>query len=338
MKLINGIRKKRTMTAFLALIICANPFLCAGWTNWFSKPVVIMDPTERVIYQSADAKDIINDFQKDKNKAEEKYDNNRNVIYGVVSSKNITNKIIYISGSKDDKDSIACETMNDDNSETIKNLSVGDRVKVFGNIFSDFLGSGVNVYIDSIVKIEKNAPTPADTIYSFKNGSFEDRTRMKKRKIEGSDFSFYIPHEMEAVEHDIAREGLGTLNGYQYRLNELDKKANAEQLFVCYFDKETMVGPNDRKDNKAIEEAMIRDIWKKDDIEKFPLTTRKAYYGKEYTYYQDTFEKDLGIDVYQTELAFTEEENGIILFLYIYKDKPLNINDVMLTMRFAGEK
>ena len=96
-----------------------------------------------------------------------------------------------------------------------------------------------------------------------------------------------------------------------------------------------MVGPNDKRNDRLIEEAVIKDILKKDDIDRFPLTTRDAYYGPDYVYYQDTYEKASGVDIYQAEFVFQEEENGIILFLYVYKDKPYNIDNVMQTLRFV---
>ena len=111
------------------------------------------------------------------------------------------------------------------------------------------------------------------------------------------------------------------------------KKAYSESFFVCYFDKK-YVNQNDRDKNKLIEEAIIRDIFKQDNVKnKFPYKKVKTYYGKNYICYSDTFTK--GSDKYEAELIFQEEKDGIVIYLYInYPGEADHIDDIMFTMRF----
>ncbi|MBR5376891.1 MAG: hypothetical protein IK139_06380 [Lachnospiraceae bacterium] len=325
-------KKLKSLTA--ALLLLAGLILSGA--GIFAKPAVIMDPAAHPVYQPVDARAVVSSFNKDRQAALEKYNKNYYVFYGVINKKNDDKDEFLIGRPADSDVTITCKTSSAEVSRTAKECSIGEKVKVYGKFEVDFITGRLCVNTDRIeVMTGKEEPVPDENVYILKSGRQIKRSDMKLRKIGDTGFSYYIPREMEAIEHDIAAEGIGAIDGYQYCFNERDNRAYAEQLFVCYFDKNTLVELNDRSSNRLIEEAIIRDIWKKDSINRFPLTRIKTGYGPEYIYYRDTYEKDLGIDIYQTEMIFEEKGDGIILYLYIYKDKPYSIDDVMLTLRFA---
>ncbi len=315
---------KRNRLVALALLIVNTGLALCGW-DWFNSPSVVMDTDARVIYQNIDAQVVIGDFATDDDLAKEKYDGNCYVFHGVISEKSRNNKEITLG------EPLTCSTSDKDIIKDIGRLPVGSKVMVYGKLSVGFFG-GPDVDIDKIdLEDEKHN---SDKFYSTVSGKNIDKTTLKKRTFENTKATFLIPSKWSKVEHDLVGEKLGSMPGYQYRLNELSpKKPYAESLFVCFFDHASMVDINDLDRTDDIEEAIIRDILGKDRLKKYPLTTKKSYYGTQYKYYRDTYSK-ADIDKYQAEFVFQECSDGMIVYLYIYQE-PNNIDDVMLALRFA---
>ena len=313
------------------ILICALPFLCG--IGPFGAGKVTLDTEEHIVYQNIDANTMADEFSQNRSSAKDKYDDEFYLLYGKVISIKDNSKEIVIAQSG--KVIITCETSDKPIIEEIKSLCLksGDGVRVYGKVDADFIGYGVDIDIDKVEK--SNSSGISNTVYSTKDkGISYDFNSLSKKTIPNSSISFYIPPEWENVEHNIKTEELGSLDGYQYRLNYLEpKKAYSESFFVCYFDKK-YVNQNDRDKNKLIEEAIIRDIFKQDNVKnKFPYKKVKTYYGKNYIYYSDTFTK--GSDKYEAELIFQEEKDGIVIYLYInYPGEADHIDDIMFTMRF----
>lgn len=313
------------------ILICLLPFLCG--IGLFSGDKVTLDTETHIVYQNIDANTMADEFSQNRSSAKDKYDDKYFLLYGKVVSIEDNYKEIVIAQSG--KVNITCETSDKPIIEEIKSqgLKSGDGVRVYGKVDADFIGYGVDIDID---KVEKSIPSKtSNMVYSTKDkGLSYNFNSLLKKTIPNSSISFYIPPEWESVEHNIKAEELGSLEGYQYRLNYLEpKKAYSESLFVCYFDKK-YVKQNDRDRNKLIEEAIIRDIFKQEKVKnKFPYKKVETYYGKNYIYYSDTFTK--GTDKYEAELIFQEENDGIVIYLYInYPGEADHIDDIMFTMRF----
>ena len=319
---INHIKK----AVFVCLImVCMSAILCGA------KTAVELDTQSHVVYESIGTDKIFKDFSNDDKAAKSTYDDNYYLLYGKVLSKSKNSKEITV-GAIDGKSSnkITCKFSNKDDIKFVSSLSVGTSVRVYGKLTVGLKNALILKEIKGISKV--NSGNVSDGSFSVLGGRSIKKSSMKKTVIEGTNIIFSVPSEWQKVEHDIKKEKLGSMSGYQYRLNEIENKdVYAESLFVCYFDKATGVDKNDRGDNKLIEEAILRDILGKDNLKKFPLKTENTYYGAKYKYYRDSFKKDTG-EKYQVETVFQEKGDGIIVFFYVYKE-PKHVGDIMTVMR-----
>ena len=321
------VRLKKTAILF-AFVICFNAMLCGA------KPAVEMDTETRIVYQCIGADTIFKDFASDEKTAKNKYDDGYYQLFGKVLTKSKNNKEITL-GAMNGKATreITCKFSDKDDISFVSSISTGNIVRMYGKLSVGIRG-GISFKANGLSKADSTLAT--DDAYSVWGGKIIKKSSMKKRTIEGSKVNIYIPSEWQAVEHNILNEKLGSINGYQYRLNEIgNKDAFAESFFVCYFDKNTGVDKNDKGDNKLIEEAILRDVLGQNDLKKkFPLRSVTTYYGPKYKYYRDSFKKETG-EKYQVEAIFQEEGDGIIVYFYVYKDSK-NINDIMVVLRLLS--
>ena len=331
--------KKRLLNFILVVALCMSEVILCG--GLFDPSSVALDTKKNIIYQSANADDIIGAFKNDKDTAKKDYDNNYYMIFGSVSSKKDNNKELTVGKAEGKVKSITCKTSDKALIKIIETIGTDDAVYVYGKLSVGMSGNSLSIKIDGIGKTDKKSTS--DSVYSLLDGNTINRDTMKKRKIDGTDITFLIPSSWERVEHDLKKEGLGTKPGYQYRLNEISKQAMAESLFICYFDKNSLlVDENDFNENNAIEEAIIRDILDKGDksLDKYPCRTDKTYYRKTYKYYKDKYVKHPSEDSYRAEFVFNETEEGILLYLYIYSADNMdkhNTDDIMFVLKFLGE-
>ncbi len=259
-------------------------------------------------------------------------------VSGIMKTKNDSNRKFSLISDPSSKKAITC-TASD--AEVINGISLygpGDHVTVYGKLTLDIFS---NISI-KVCRIEtENSAASDSSFYSPINGLAVNVNTMDTKTLGNGKFVYRIPQAWKSVEHDIPSEDLGVMEGYQYRLNELKKSEYAESFFVCYFDIDKFVAIKDKGNNlKLIEEAILRDILRKDNndrLEKFPSKSVTTYYGAPYRYYQDTYEKMTG-DKYQAEFIFQEAgEDGIVVYLYIYNTQKVREPDenIMLTMRLA---
>lgn len=330
MRRIEGFLTKRAYLWISLIIICVGMVLC-GFDFFNNK--VIMDTEERRIYQVSDPGALGDAFEKNK----DRYNGSCFLLYGNVVNKKSSYKEFDLETDGGGK-GITCSITDKQQTENIRNLKEGDRVKVYGKVSYGLTGR-LNVKIDKV----ENAGDEAVSYDTYtliggqpvrKSGMAEKRfySKNKDRSLEAR---FYIPSEWKAVEHDVVEEKLGSMEGYQYCLNNLGKReAYAESLFISYYDKSD-VDINDRDKDKLIEEAIIRDIlYPKDEnkvITGFPLKSIKTYYGAKYKYYRSSYKTATG-EKYSVEMIFQETENGFAVVTYVYKHEN-HIDDVMLVLR-----
>ena len=323
------------------LMLIALMFLC-GFDFWEKK--VAMDTEAIIVYQTAEAGDILEAFAKDKDKAKERYNDRYFAVYGVIlSKKDNSREFILGTGNKTDKNGIVCQTADKELIETVKGLKVNDTVKVYGRLSAGIVSNEPGMKITGVEK--GRAENVSDETYTVYGGRTIKKSSMKKRELNGGLINYYIPAKWEAVEHNIREEGLGTIEGYQYCLNAIgNKSAYAESFFVCYFDK-SRVDKNDQNDDALIEEAIIRDIMHSSTIKRFPLKKSRTYYGASYKYYRDQYKPELG-QKYFVEMIFQETGKGMIVYVYIYRDENSSdrnknadntLNDIMVTLRLTED-
>ena len=131
---------------------------------------------------------------------------------------------------------------------------------------------------------------------------------------------------------NIVLSGLGTMEGYQYCLNEIDSQSvQPESLFVCYFENDKhLLRTSDKSETDLIERAIVKNILKKDPGAS--LTKKQTYYGTGYHYFQDAYRTALGQN-YHAEFVFQPDgTRGMVVYLYVYREKA-HLDQVMLTMR-----
>ena len=312
--------------AFVKRILCIFLLAVTFIVNCglaFNTPVVDMDPDENPSYEYIDLSEL--SVAAGSDRAADKYRNKYYWSYGIVRALNLGGKTVSISSPEDE--SAKVDFKNDGRNSG--GLSVNDEVRLFFRINKNMLGK-VSLDIDRIER--SGIKTVTGTVYSTANGRTLRISEENKRVISDGKVSFNIPDGWKNVEVDIRENELGSIEGYQYKLNKLGKgEAYSECLFVTYFDKTKMVDVNDRNDNKGIEKAIVKDILKKDVSGKFPLREITSAYGPKYKYYRSNFKRSTG-ETYLTEFVFQEHGDGIVVVLYLYRDKK-HLDDIMNVLR-----
>ena len=326
-------RKKTYKILSFALLTAVVVTLCGAA---FLSVKVALDTETHVVYQHVDARTIIDAAEKTAGKSGVIRKGRYYAVSGIIDTKNKNNKKLTLKAFSTTAKVISCSASDEEAANAISALNTGDKVTVYGKLDIDLLKK-ISLEIDHIEKTDIEAVN--DSIYSMRTKLAMDIRDMPERELADGKVSYRIPKDWEAVEHDIVDEELGAMEGYQYKLNEIGRKSEyAESFFVCYFDTDSFVAENDRGNKKLIEEAILKDILKTDELKKFPARNVTTYYGAKYKYYQDTYRKLSG-DKYQAEFVFQElDDGGILVYLYIYNTqhtKESARDEIMLTMRLA---
>nr|MCR4745179.1 hypothetical protein [Lachnospiraceae bacterium] len=300
---------------FISIFFILLYFTVSGF--FFDKVTVELDTEKTIVYQNESADVVVKAFEDSSKTAEKNYSNNYLLLYGTVISKSDDNKKFVI-GKKSGKKNINCKTADKALIEEISKINENDSVKVYGRLTLDFFGN-INLDMDKL-ETSGNNQLKSSLLTTIDGKTFDKEKALIRGTGKNNDTIFYIPNDWKAVEHDIKKEGISKIPGYQYKLNELGKKeAYAESFFICCIDKESIVADKDDiNENELIEKAILKDIFKKTDstINKFPAKKVKTYYGSEYKYYKDTFTKELTGDSYRVEVIFQEKDEEILMYIY----------------------
>ena len=323
---------------FLILILSLVILLC-GFI--FNDSEMILDTEKNVVYQNYSIDTVLADFKTDKDLAKSTYNKTRIVLLGKVSeiSKNYKDvTLASINGTQEG--TIKCSSSDKDIIAYVKTLSAGDIVKVYGKFCKSSIGDNWSMDSSKIEKTTTNSVS--STFYSLLNGYTIDRENMHTRTLAKDKITYYIPAEWSNVEYNIADNDLGSIEGWQYRLNEIPQSADIqpESLFVCYFDNKYLKNSSDKNETNLIEKAIIANILKKtpEELDKFPTKkVDKTYYGTKYQYYQDAYKDILG-QGHHVEFVFQQvNTDGIIVYLYVYTDAN-HLDDIMFLMRLLEVK
>lgn len=317
---------------FCLFILLPGILLC-GFI--FTSPETVLDAEKRIVYQNYSIDEVLSAFAAEGDAAKAEYDRARILLLGRVeetAEKNKTVTLVSVSGKQEGK--VKCSFSDEESIALIKTLSKGEFVKVYGKFSVSFMGSQLHMDGSRIEKTAEN--TVSHTVYSSLEGKTVDVERMYARTLAGDKITYYIPAEWEAVEYNIAENDLGSIEGFQYRLNELPGSAAVlpESLFVCYFDYKHLKNSSDKGKTDLIERAIIANILKKnpDALDKFPVKKTDTYYGAKYQYYQDAYKNPLG-QGHHVEFVFQQAgAEGIIVYLYVYSDAN-HVEDIMFLMR-----
>ena len=324
--------KHKWLISFDLLIIAS--FLICGAA--FKSPEVVLDPGKHIVYQGIKADNLIIGYKGNTKSAKEQYEDKYYAVYGKVGDISNNQKEISLIGTViGDNGKIICDTSSEDIKTTVNSYIIGDNVKVYGRIDSSFFTNQVRIKVDKIEKV--NNTNVRSSEYSLINDISVDTEYLIKKELHKGKIKYYVPPEWVKVESNILDTKIGTIDGYQYRLNELSRTVYPESFFVCYFDNGLLASPNDKENTELIEKAIIGNILNQDPVklkEKFPLKKIESYYGAQYTYYQDKYDSDN--DGYHVEFVFQQDgKEGFVVYVYVYKN-PDHIDNVMLTMRLLN--
>lgn len=301
----------------------------------FSSPEIVLDTENNVLYQNYTADEVVLAFANNKANATKKFEDNKVAVLGKVSSLSAGNVGLKL-GTLDNKYQgvIECTSLDFDVLNYFKGLRVGDRVVLYGEVSAGLLSTSPTMKVEALEI--SNQETKSGDIYSLVGGSDIDTSNMNSFSI-GNMVDFRVPATWKAVAHDLEKENLGSIPGYQFRLNEIrgSQTTSTESFFICYFDNDLLKNASDRSKTDQIEEAILRNILKTDSIEDFPLKKVTTYYGAKYQYYQDAYQDKMG-NGYHMEFVFEADgTDGVVVYIYVYKTQS-HLDEIMAVMRFLN--
>ena len=327
------IRKK---IFIVILILCTCAGLCGA--DWFKETKVMIDTEKDHVYKYCTADEIISEFMADHKGAKETYQKEYVLLSGKVTSIGKGGKSIILSGNTEAGLTIAC-SYNKELRKSALELAPGDSIALYGQITVDAFRKDIHLKAQKIIK-PPSAVISKD-VYYLLDGSCFDKEKAKKVTLHSEGVEYYIPLSWNEVEHNIMEEELGTIEGYQYVLNKINGNPDPvpESLFVCYFHNKEQLADhlNDSDKTELIEKAIVENIL--GEVRKFPSKKVKTYYNSVYTYYSGVYRKTIETGAgYHTEFVFqADDDEGIVLILYVYKDAE-HISDVLFLTRFLEIK
>ena len=326
--------KKRFFMVALTLWTCLT--LCGA--GWFGDTKVAIDTEANKVYQYVSASDLIIDFIKDEKAATKEYDKDYVLLTGKVKSVGKDGKNLEVYGKANTQLAVLCTY-----DKALKTMAsaykVGDSIALYGQIKVGTIDKQIHM------KVEKICVAPTDVtsedMYYLLDGTSYNKADAQKVLLDNGRVEYYIPSFWEEIQHNISQENLGSIEGYQYVLNQMagSQDTTPESLFVCYFDNRTQLADylNDSDETELIEKAIVENILGK--VGRFPSKEVKTYYGSEYTYYSGAFKNAFETGAgYHTEFLFQADgDEGVVLVLYVYKDTK-HISDVLFLTRFLEVK
>ncbi len=318
----NGARK-----IILSLVILLSVITLSG--SIIKIPEMTLGVDKNIVYQNESAETFLIRSVSNADNAKKVYHNAYYVFYGTIRAK-LSDKKFYIgSVSTNTKDTLYCVTSDSEVKKAVADLYVGNTVKVYGKMACGLDGK----WTMTVHKMEKSdEDSVSSTAYSVLDGTTLDKVKMISRELNGGKVKFWISEKWEGVEKNLVKDGLGSMEGYQYCLNEIDQQSvQPESFFVCYFSNDKhLLRSGDKKETEGIERAIVKNILKADPGS--ANLQKSTYYGTTYHYYQSAYKSLLGQN-YHAEFVFQPDgTDGFIVYLYIYREKK-HQGECMITMR-----
>lgn len=300
----------------------------------FKNVTVVVDTEKNQVYEYKSADDVLNDFAKDPVAAKNKYNNGYYVISGKIESISDKGDKISLYGSSNKASNIICSCPKQMREEATK-YNVDDGIGVYGKLSVDPIDKEIHIKVDKLIDALSGVKT--GTFYLLEGNSI-NKNSMSTRTLKDGKVSFKIPAEWKGIEHSIIEDGIGTIDGYQYVLNELQDHTDTvpESFFVCYFDNASKLEKTyDKKKTELIEKAIINNISGERKGDSADTKNVNTYYGAEYNYFTGISYTDLlDENGYHVEYIFQKDgEDGLVMYLYVYKE-PKHLSDILFVTRF----
>ena len=315
----------------ISLIICILILVC-GFS--FNNTSVAIDTEKNKVYKYISVDSVLNDFSEDTKAATKVYEDNYYLVSGKVTEISKKGDKITLCGSNGEQ-FMVCNCSDKSVRSDILKYAVGDSVAVYGKLTVDTFDKEQHIQIEKIV----NNPTSVKSseTYFLLNGDRFDASNTVERSLGNGKVKYVVPNDWSQIEVNIAENDLGTIEGYQYVLNKMPGRTNAdpEYVFVTYFDKKLLKDSSDIKKLENVEKIIIENI--EGQIDKFPVKKITTYYDAEYKYYLGRYNDQLDAGKgYRTEYIFQEDkDNGVVVLLYVYRDNHY-LSDVIFVSRFLG--
>ena len=323
--------KFRIKGTIIILILLSTMMLCG-----FKKKPVTLDTETSFLFQNISVEKIASDVEKDSDLAKEKYDGSYYMILGKIIEISKDNKNITVSGASNSaRATVECSASDKAVIAAMKELKVSDTVKVYGKTKVGLINKDVSLEILQITSAE--ITDISETAYSFIDGKSYDTKNMSSRELADGKVKYFIPHNWIDVERNIVKNDLGSMEGYQYTLNEIsgDLAVEPESIFVGYFNsKEKLRDRSQIGETREIRKTIIANILKTggERVKNSEIKKRKSYYGAEYYYYDGAYEDKQGKG-HHVEFVFQEVDNdGMVVYLYVYNEEN-HMDDILSVMR-----
>ena len=319
---IKGKRKQKTA---LLLVLVLLVTLLSGGSGILQD--LILDTGKHIIYQRCNAGDLIKVLNADPERAKTVFQDQYLSILGEMDStlSNMDGFSMKAVGGGDG--AVFCTGKNAANVSFAK----GKKVYVCGKV-QVLTGDNAQIQIeaDAVKETDDTSTSLSEYVFADKD-TVVNKKSFNKRTIGSA--SYYVPDRFLPVEGKIRDLDLGTAEGYQYRLCDMKRSTagNAEMLFVFYVDMYRYVKPQDMEKTWKIEKAIVENIVPNPDIfflEWF-LPSSNNLYGTELHYYETSYH------TYNLEFVFARDgDEGFLCELYMYRQKPEYLDDVLYTLRF----
>ena len=318
--------KMKKILSICMIITCMLSTMGLSWSNG----EMFMDTEVRPVYQNEDSEYFLIRSGASPDAAKEMYNNQYVLMLGKVKAIDGNKKIRIGMISEHSRVTLTCSTNREDVIGAISNLHVGDFVKVYGQLKVGMLDGKWSMTIDKIeTTYEKEI---SRTAFSVISGKTLDREKMEVRTLNHNQITYYVPKEWTSVETSI-KDNIGRVEGYQYRLNEINKEAvQPESLFVFYFDNEALMSSNDKSKTDQIERTIVNNLLN-DDPGKADKSI-KTYYGATYHYYQTAYKSTLGKNFHAEFIFQPMDKDGFIVYMYLFQEKS-HIDDIMMMLRMV---
>lgn len=301
----------------------------------FIPVTVLVDTDKNHVYEYIPADDILTEFAKDTDQAKAKYKDGYYLITGKIGDVSKKGDKINVYGSSGSGDQLICSCPKELRAEAL-NLKKDDAVGIYGKITIGPLDKEVHINAEKLASVPSSVKK--GTFY-LSDGKSIDKNNMTSRTLNNGKVSYKIPAAWKGVEHSIVEDGIGTMEGYQYVLNQLpgSKDDTPESFFVCYFDNASKLeNKDDKKDTVQIEKAIINNISGDGKADLARIRNVNTYYGAKYNYYITSYTDTLNAvnNGYHVEYIFQKDgDDGFVVYLYVYKDAK-HLSDVLFVTRF----
>lgn len=318
---------KKSLCIVITMILCLQ--LCAFI---LPDPGFAIDTEKNHVYSYLTLKELLEAFDRNEIAAQDKYNDQYFLLTGEFEQlKPNDNGFTLMIGNGNFR-SIICQIKKGTNINA-EAYSFQDQAAVYGKC-------SISAVFHTIrfTDVEKIGPVPsvrsADCYFTLDNTSL-DRSAALQRSLNDGKIKYYIPSYWENIEADIRESDLGSIEGYQYVLNDTQGSKNSvpESLFVCYFSKDQLVDRQEIEftNRKKIEKLIINNI--NGNSNAITSGFRTTYYGAAYDYFLCRYTDPFNFDGYRTEYVFqTYKNEGLIMYMYLYRE-PKHLSDVMLVTR-----